>query len=69
MALSTQWMLVPGQFCGRTTPVPLFMVVHRRALGASTLAVDIQLAWQGSIQLGLLELHSLPSVFYERLNK
>lgn len=35
------------------------------AMDVFMLAVGIPLVWQSSIQLGLLELHCLPSVLYE----
>lgn len=53
------------KFCGCITLVLLYTEGRLLAIDVFMLAVGIQLVLQSSIQLGLLELHFLPSVLYK----
>jgi hypothetical protein len=56
-----QWMPKLAIFYGHTTLVRLYMAVYQQVTGVSILEMVIQLAWQGSTLLGLVELHSMLS--------
>ncbi|KAJ6871712.1 hypothetical protein NC652_037168 [Populus alba x Populus x berolinensis] len=55
-ALSMQWMPKLAIFYGHTTPVRLYTAAYQQVTGVSILEMAIQLAWQGSTLLGLVEL-------------